>query len=470
MKKCTEVRANASKDFYIRPVQLLIMPVEIFAVGGYNEVGKNMTAIKVNNTMVVCDMGIHIENYIKLTEDEDLISVSGDDLINAGAAPNIGVIEEQKSLVKAIIPTHAHLDHVGAIPFLSNNFNATIICTPFTASVINAILKDERIRIKNPIKRLNTNSVYNLNQDVKIEFINITHSTPQTVMVALHTPEGIILYANDFKFDKYPTLGKQPNFNRLQELGRKGILALIVDSTYANEAKKMPSESVAKEMLRDVMLGTNSKDKMIIATTFSSHLARLKSIIEFGKRLNRKVLFLGRSLSKYVRAGEEVGIINFSKDVEIIKYSKQIKKRLRKISPVKRKKYLLVVTGHQGEPKSTLSKMVDGKLDFTFNPEDHVIFSCNVIPTETNRLNRALLEKKLRDFGVRIFKDIHVSGHAAREDLRDLINLVKPKHIIPAHGTTAMTSALSDLAAEMGYLPEKTVHVTRDGQTIMLEL
>ena len=440
--------------------------IDICAVGGYNEVGKNMTAVRVGDDVVILDMGIHLENYIKHTQDEDIIALDSNELIRVGAVPNIKVIKEWTPKVRAIIPTHAHLDHIGAIPFLANRFDAEILGTSFTTAVIKTILKDEKINIENPIKTLNTNSVYTISSSIRAEFVNVTHSTPQTVMVALHTPKGIILYANDFKFDRYPTLGKKPNFSRLKELGNEGIIALIVDSTYSRDDRKMPSESVAKEMLRDVLLGTNSEGKAIIISTFSSHLARLKSIIEFGKKLNRKIVFLGRSLAKYVSAGESVGIINFSSDVEIVKYSSQIKKRLKKLMKQGKEKYLLVVTGHQAEPKSTLAKMVYEKFEFRFSPEDHIIFSCKTIPTPTNIRNREKLEKSLKSLGLRIFKDIHVSGHAAREDLRDLINLVKPKHILPAHGNPEMTKGLADLAIEMGYKKGKQIHILRNGEKI----
>ena len=367
------------------------MPIEICSVGGYNEVGKNCTAIKVDDEVFILDMGIHLEPYIKFTEDEDILNINSNELVKVGAIPNLSVIKKWIKKTKAIIPTHAHLDHVGAIPYLGNSFRAPIFCTPYTTAVIRAILRNEKIQLKNPIKTLNINSSYQVTKDIKIEFINITHSTPQTVMVAMHTKHGIILYANDFKFDRYPTLGKKPDFKRLEELGEKGVLALICDSTYAADDKKMPSESVAKEMLRDVLLGTVSKNNIIVVTTFSSHLARLKSIIEFGKKLHRKIVFLGRSLDKYVKAGEEIGIINFSKDVEIVKYGKHIKKRLKQIEK-DRKKYMLVVTGHQGEPKATLSKMAQGIFKFRFQPEDHIIFSCKTIPTPTNIHNREVLE------------------------------------------------------------------------------
>jgi len=214
------------------------------------------------------------------------------------------------------------------------------------------------------------------------------------------------------------------------------------------------------------MLGVDSRNRAVIVTTFASHLARLKSIIEFGKKMNRKIIFLGRSLAKYTQAGENVDIVNFSKEVEIVKFGKHIKKKIKEIEKNGKEKYLLVVTGHQGEPKSTLSKIVNGEVPFKFSSEDHVIFSCTVIPSEVNIKNRAELEKRLREHGVRIFRDIHASGHASREDLRDLLNLVKPKHIIPAHGEKDMKEALVDLAVEKGYKKGKTVHIVHDGDKV----
>ncbi len=443
--------------------------IEICAVGGYNEVGKNMTAIKIDDEVIIIDMGLHLDSYIKCTEEEDMVTISAAQLIKIGAIPDDSVIKEWKDKVKAIVPTHAHLDHVGALIFLSNKYDAPILCTPFTTEIIMAISKDEQIKIRNEIKTLNVNSIYYLSDKVQIEFINMTHSTPQTVMVAIHTPYGVVIYANDFKFDNHPILGKKPNYQRLKELGEKGVKLLICDCTRAKDAIKTPSELVAKEMLRDVMLGVNSGNKAVIVTTFASHLARLKSIIEFGKKMNRKILFLGRSLAKYVRAGEKIGIINFSKDVEIIKFRDQIEKKLKIVEKMGKEKYLLVVTGHQGEPKSTLSKMANGLIPFRFYSEDHVIFSCTVIPSKINIKNRAELENKLKECGVRIFKDIHSSGHASREDLRDLINLVTPTHIIPAHGDAEMKRALADLAIEKGYENKNTVHLIKDGEKLVIK-
>jgi len=441
--------------------------IEIYAVGGYNEVGKNCTAINIDGEVLIIDLGIHLESYIKLTEDEDLVKIDANKLMDAGAVPNVSVLDKVKNKVKAMVISHAHLDHVGAVPYISDKFKAPIICAPYTAEIIESILKDDKIKINNEIKTVNINSKYKVSDKIEIEFIHITHSIPQAAVVAVHTKYGVILYAVDFKLDLYPTLGKKPNFKRLEEISKENVIALIIESTYASDQRKMPSEQVAKEMLRDVLLGTENKDNLIVVTTFSSHMARLKSIIEFGKKLNRKIIFLGRSLSKYVKAAENVGIINFSKDVEMIKYSRQIERKLKKINK-DRKKYLLVTTGHQGEPKSVLHKIAKREFKFDLYPEDSVVFSCRTIPTPTNIANREALENELKQTGVRIFKDIHQSGHAAREDLRDFINMVKPKNIIPAHGTKEMKDALADLGVEMGYKIGENIFLVKNGEKISL--
>ncbi len=441
--------------------------MELRAVGGYNQVGKNCTAVKIGRQAFMLDCGLHMENYIQYTEDEKLITIHPEDLIKVGAVPDISTISDWKNDMQMILPTHAHLDHIGALPYLASAFKAPIASTPFTTEVLKAILLDNRIRLRNQIKSVQPNGTIKITNEVRAEFIHVTHSTPHTAMIALHTPEGIILYANDFKFDHTPTLEKKPNFKRLEELGRQGVKALICDSTYAADPRKMPSEAVARQMLQDVLLGVNSKGKAIIVTTFSSHIARLKSIIEMGQKLGRKVVFLGRSLHKYTSAAERVGLINFSKQVQMAKFPKQMKKELKYIAQ-KKEKYLLVVTGHQGEPRSTLSKMVDGVLPFPFTSEDHVIFSCKTIPTETNIRNRERLESQLRGKHVRLFLDVHVSGHAAREDLRDLVNLVRPQHIIPAHGDIEKRKAMASLAEEMGYSTGENVHLMSDGGSLKL--
>jgi ribonuclease J len=217
------------------------------------------------------------------------------------------------------------------------------------------------------------------------------------------------------------------------------------------------------------MLGVNAEGKGMIVTTFSSHLARLKSIVELGKKLNRRIVFLGRSLSRYVIAGQNLNIIDFKQEAKLIRHKDKIETLLKKINKEGKDKYLLVVTGHQGEPKAVLSKMARGEIDFKFNSGDVVIFSCSVIPVELNRDNRERLERELKSKGVRIFTDIHVSGHASREDHRDLIELLNPGHIIPSHSGHEKAEHLAELAVELGYEINKNIHLMEDGKRISLK-
>ncbi|MGB9748459.1 MAG: RNase J family beta-CASP ribonuclease [Candidatus Woesearchaeota archaeon] len=440
--------------------------IELRSVSGYEEVGRNMSALRVDNSVIILDMGLELEAYVNYIEDEDVNKISVNELIKSRAIPDISYISDWRNDVRAILSTHAHLDHIGAMPFLAENFNAPIIASPYTIEVLNRTATDNGLKIKNPLKKINTNSRIKIDDNLMLEFIGVTHSTPQTAMIAIHTPEGTIVYANDYKFDSYPIIGKKTNKERLKELGNQGVLALIVDSTRASEPRKTPSESVARVMLRDVMLATDNRRKIMIVTTFSSHIARLKSIVSFGERLGRKIVFLGRSLARYVNASDYLQISDFSKKATVIPYADRIKKFLRDINDSERGDYLLVVTGHQGEQNSVLSRMANGTFKFDFHREDSVIFSCTTIPTQTNLKNREVLEKALLKKRVRLFKDIHVSGHAAKEDHRDLINMLKPKHIIPTHGNFEMAKKLEELAVEMEY---KNIHILGNQNSITLK-
>lgn len=446
------------------------MNIEIAAVGGWGEVGRNMTAVKVGEDVVLFDMGLHMPNYIKLTDEEigEVISLTESSLKKAEAVPQDSQIKDWKANVRAIVVTHAHLDHIGAVPYLAGKYDAPVICTPFSAAVLKAILRDEKIELDNQIIELKPGQSIPLTNQIKLEFIHITHSTPQTIIAALHTSQGIILYGNDYKMDSDPTLGKPVNTELLKKIGEKGVLALIQDCLYAGEQRKTPSEGVVKKMLRDVLIDVDSKGKAIIITTFASHIARLKTIAEFGKSLNRKVVFMGRSIAKYSYAAKDAQVANLFAVAEILKYARQIRKKIKEIQEKGKDKYLLVVSGHQGEPKSTLSKMIDGVYTWNFSPDDHVIFSSHIIPADINKRQRAIMEEKLNKLGVRMFKDIHASGHSSREDLRDMITFTKPKHIFPLHGEPQMMEAFKSLAQEAGYTPGKDVHfmVNGDRKTI----
>ncbi|MDO8656467.1 MAG: MBL fold metallo-hydrolase [Nanoarchaeota archaeon] len=443
------------------------MPIEVCSISGFSKTEGNSVAIKVDEEVVILDMGLSMSDYIRYTEDrEDMTPKTYKELLKVNAVPDYSYIEDWKKKVIAIIPSHGHLDHIGAVPYAAPLFkDAPVISTPYTIEIIKSIVRDERMEMPNRLIPVNSNSSYKLSDKITIEFVHITHSILHTAVVVLHTPYGKIMYVNDFKLDDHPLIGKKPNYERLKELGKEGVELLIVNCLYAHEHNKCPSVSVAREMIKDVMLGVNSKGKAMVVTTFSSHIARLKSIIELGKRLNRKIIFLGRSLEKYVKAAERLQIVNFTKDVRLIRHRDEIQKMLRKIQQEGKDKYLIVCTGHQGEPKSILSRIMRGDLDFTFAPGDIVVFSCQVIPVEVNLKNREIMDQTLKSMSVRIFKDAHVSGHAYVEDHRDLLEMIKPKHLIPIHAGPEKGKMVAAFAEQLGF---KNTHVMDDGQRIVI--
>ena len=445
------------------------MGVEVCTVSGFTKTAGNSTAIKVDDEVIILDMGLGMENYIRYSEDREDVhhSMNYEELLKVEAVPDYHQIDDWQEMVKAIIPSHGHLDHVGAVPFGAPLFpNAPVIGTPYTIEILRSILKDDKVTLPNKLIAVNLNSTFKISENITIELVNVTHSIPHAALVVIHTKYGKIIYANDYKFDRQPTLGKKPNFERLRQLGDEGVLLLVVECLYADKNMKMPSESVAKQMLKDVMLGVNSEGKGMIVTTFSSHIARLKSIIEMGKKLNRKIVFIGRSLQKYVRAAENVQIVDFKDDISIIRHRDKIERLFARINREGKDKYLIVCTGHQGEPRAVLSRIARGELHYNFDPGDLVIFSCSTIPVELNIQNRQRLESMLRKKKLRIFTDVHVSGHAAIEDHRDLFELVKPKNIIPAHaGGDDRPMLLRELAKQLGF---KKTHIMNNGKRLKL--
>ena len=444
------------------------MPIEVCTIGGFDKTEGNSVAVKVDDEVIIIDMGLSMENYIRFSEDREDVHATKTykQLLRAGAVPDYNHINDWKNKVIAIVSSHGHLDHIGAAPFAAPLFpNAPIISTPYTIEILKSILWDEHLTLPNKLVPVNLNSSYKISKKITVEFVNVTHSIVHTALVVIHTPYGKIMYANDYKFDRQPVLGQKPNFKRIKELGEEGIDLLIVNCLYAHEHKKTPSESVAKQMLKDTMLGINSEGKAMFVTTFSSHLARLKSIIEMGRKLDRKIVFLGRSLMKYVSAAERINLVNYSKEVTLLRYRDKIEKMLRKIQKEGKDKYLVVCTGHQGEPRAILSRIARKELDFKFDSGDIVVFSCQVIPVEINIQNREKLEGALRSHNVRIFRDVHVSGHGALEDHRDMFELTKPKMIIPVHAENEKAKMLATFAAQLGF---KNTRVMQDGKRIKL--
>jgi ribonuclease J len=435
--------------------------IKIHTIGGYDEVGKNMSAVEVDDEIIVLDMGLHLEPYIKIQEKETDKYITKEILLKVGAIPDDSQLEKKK--VVAIIPSHAHLDHIGAIPYLESAYTAPIICTPFAKEVLQKITQDKNIKIKNKITILEEGKQYKT-KNTTIEFIPVTHSVIQTVIVAITSKYGTILYANDFKIDVTPTYGEKTN---LEKLGKFTNLALICDCIKADIDETTPSETVAKDMLEDLFETHDFSNRAIIISTFSSHIARLQTIMACARKINRKIVFLGRSLAKYVEAAALTEDINAFQDVEMLKYGDQIRKQLKRIQE-KKHEYVIVATGHQGEPNAVLTKIAANQLPLKLMPNDVVIFSSTVIPNEENIKNRSLLEEQLEKRNVTIFRDIHVSGHAARKDLKAFIAEIKPKHIIPAHGPFEMQSNMISIGKELNY-GDEFLHCSKNGASIELQ-
>jgi len=443
---------------------------KIHTIGGYGEVGKNMTAIEFDEDVILFDAGLYLPAVIDLQESTK--QPTPELLRTVGALPEDKTLEKLRDKVRAILISHAHLDHVGAVQYMAYKYpRAEIYGTPYTIEVLKALIKDTKTIIKNKLNVIRPDSsaiIKGLRRNYQVDFINVTHSTLQSTIIALHSPYGIIAYANDYKLDNNPTIGSPPNYKMLRDLGQKGVKVLIVDALYSGDDRKTHSEKIARAMVEEVMLTVEHGKGAIVITTFSSHIARLKSIVDFSKKLNRKVVFVGRSLSKYVNASRAIGQCPFEKDIQLISYTNQVKSKLKQIDK-SRHEYVLVCTGHQGEDGSVLDRIVSKKLPFNFHPQDSVIFSSKVIPTPINVSNRANMEKKLKMQDVRIFGDVHVSGHGGREDLRDLINLLKPEHIIPSHGSLEQLTPAIELSKEMNYKYGSTCHLAQDGGIIEIK-
>ncbi|MGB9978322.1 RNase J family beta-CASP ribonuclease [Methanobacterium sp.] len=441
------------------------MSVEVIAIGGYEEVGKNMSAVKVGDDVVIFDMGIHLDR-IHIHEDTDIARMHSLDLIERGVIPDDTLMKEVDGKVRAIVFTHGHLDHIGAVAKLAHRYEAPIIATPYTLALIERTIKAEKkFTVTNPLQVLNPGEKCQISPDITLEFIQMTHSIPQTAMAALHTSEGIIIYSNDFKFDNYQLLSPPPNYSRLKELGRKGVLAVIVDTTRAAEGgeAKTHSEKIARIMLKDIMLDPLDEKNGMLVTTFSSHIERIQAICNIAQESDRQMLLLGRSMERFCSIAESMGILKLPATASIYGSPKAVNKALARAEE-KRSEYLLVTTGHQGEPDALLPRIAGGKTQFNVRNGDNVVISAPIIPNPMNVANRNLLERRLKSSGARIFTNAHVSGHAGREDHRDFIRMLNPMHIIPSHGSLEMLASYTELAEEEGYKLGNNIHILRNGQ------
>ncbi len=425
-----------------------------------------MTLYEFEKEAIIVDIGLHLDNYIAYTEAEPKGYIDREVLQKIGAVPDLKSIKDKIWKVKAIIITHGHLDHVGAVPFLEREFDAPIITTPLTAEILRVLAKDSKIKIKNKIIEVKTGGKVKINENLTVEFIKAAHSIPESNIIAFHTKKETYLHATDFKFDNNPIVGNKTDIKRLEELKGR-IKAVVLDTLHADRERKTHSEKVAEEMLKDVLYHKELEEKGIIVTTFSSHMARLKTLYTLSRKLNRKIVYVGRSLEKYITAAKNVNLIEFY-NAEILGYSGKIKKRLKEIEKEGKQKYLIVATGHQGEPGSVLDRIAKNQIKFNLHDNDAVVFSCNIIPAPQNIKNREKLEETLKENNVRLFKDVHVSGHLSQEDHRYFIELTRPKIILPTHSDIKTAKKLIPIIEKLGYT-KKQYKILKEGEQTDIE-
>jgi ribonuclease J len=446
--------------------------MEMCAIGGYDEVGKNMTAVKVNEHVFLFDCGFYLPGVIELQEEGE-INYTKQGLRRVGAIPDDRILDDigWRNKVRAIFISHAHLDHVAGLPFLADRYpNATIYATPFTMRVLESLIQDSNVMVTNKRKIVQSNSIHKIPGvpgNIKVEFIHTTHSTIDSTFVVLHTPEGGFFYALDYKFDNTPTFGKPPNYKRLKQLASENIKVAVIDTLYSYKETSNLSEKDADEMLRKAFQKSQTKNKALFVTTFSSHIERLNNIVKHASKTRREIVFLGRSLAKYIDCAIKVGKCPFQNKIKIIKYRRQVNSTLRKVEK-NPGKYLVVCTGHQGEEGSILDRISKGLTDFRFHQGDHIIFSSSVIPTEVNIQARKILDERLEKMGVILQKNVHVHGHGSKEDKKKLIKMIKPKIIIPSHGNKTQEKDLICVAEEIGYRLGKTSYLISNGKHLKL--
>jgi len=444
------------------------MDIEIIAVGGYDEVGRNMTAVRCGKEIVIFDMGLRLDQ-VMIHEDAEVENMHSLDLIQMKAIPDDTMMNTVEGSVKAIVCSHGHLDHIGAIPKLAHRYNAPIISTPYTTELIRQqIAGEQKFGVNNKLFALKSGQKYTLSQNLILEFVRMQHSIIDTVTPVLHTPNGAVVYACDFKLDRTPVIGEPPDFGRLAQIGKEGVVALIVESTYVDLRGRAPSERIARDLVRDTITSYEDDKNAILVSTFSSHIARVKTIAECAHEIGRKPILLGRSMERYSSTAEQMKLVAFPETMSMFGNRRTVDRTMRRMMKAGKEKFLPIVTGHQGEPGSILTRVVLGDTPYKVEKGDKVIFSAKVIPNPMNRGQRYMVEAHLGMSGARVFEDLHVSGHAYREDHYEFIHLLNPQHIIPAHGNIRMTSAYTEFASEIGYTLHNDAHIMSNGHRLKL--
>lgn len=428
-----------------------------------------MTAVRCGKEIVIFDMGLRLDQ-VMIHEDADIESMHSLDLIEMKAIPDDTIMNAVEGSVKAIVCSHGHLDHIGAIPKLAHRYNAPIISTPYTTELIRQqIAGEQKFGVNNKLFALRTGQRYTISPHLTLEFVRSQHSIIDTVFPVLHTPRGAVIYANDFKLDRTPVLGEPPDFARLRQIAKEGVLALIVESTNIENKGRCPSEKIARDLVRDTITSYEDDKSGIFVSTFSSHISRIKTIAECAHEIGRKPVLLGRSMERYSSAAEQLKLVAFPDTLSMFGNRRTVDRTLRRIMKTGKDRFLPIVTGHQGEPGAILTRVVMGDTPYRLEKGDKILFSAKVIPNPMNRGQRYLLEARARMAGVRIFDELHVSGHAYREDHYEFLHLINPQHVIPAHGDIDMTGGYARFAEDLGYTLGNDLHILRNGQKVLVK-
>lgn len=413
--------------------------VSLIPLGGLGEIGKNMTAIRYGEDIIVIDAGM------MFPEDELL----GVDIV----IPDITFLLENKDQVKAIFLTHGHEDHIGALPYVLKELNVPVYGTRLTLGLLEGKLKEHRITAD--LNVVKPRDVLKLNH-FKIEFIRVSHSIADAVAIAVHTPLGIILHTGDFKIDMTPVDGDPIDFHKFAALGEQGVLLMLSDSTNVERPGYTLSERSVGETLDETFRMAKSR---IIMASFASNVHRVQQAIWAAAKYNRKVAIVGRSLANVVSIASEIGYLKIPRNTLI---------DIDEVSQVPGNRVVILTTGSQGEPMSGLTRMAQSEhKQIQIIPGDTIIISAVPIPGNEKSVARTIdhLFKLGADVIHESIAGIHVSGHASQEELKLMINLVKPKYFIPVHGEYRMLYKHARLAEQMG-IPPENIFVGENGQVI----
>ena len=417
--------------------------LKIRFLGGVGEIGKNMTALEYGKDIIVIDAGVTFPSQ----------DMPGIDLV----IPDISYLTANKDRVRAIILTHGHEDHIGAISYILKDINVPIYGTKMSLALVETKLAEFKIT-KKMLKRVNPRDRINLGA-FSVEFINVNHSIAGACALAITTPVGVVVHSGDFKIDMTPINGNMMDFTRLSEIGKKGVMLLMCESTNVERTGYAMSEHVVGQTLERLFLA-NVKRRIIIAT-FSSNIYRLQQIFNIAAQNKRKVAISGRSMLNVVDAAVKIGELNIPQGILI---------DIEKIKNVPDKDLVVISTGSQGEPMSVLTRMAsDSYPQLTITPNDTIIISASPIPGNEKSIYDVInnLYRKGAEVVYESIENIHVSGHACQEELKIFHSLIKPKFFIPIHGEYRHLKKHTLLAKELG-MKDYQMIIPDIGDTVIL--